>query len=120
VDRPSVARELRRADILALPNPPTGISGAYTSPLKLFEYLAAGRPIVASDLPAIREVLQDEGPAVLVAPGDAQALAAAITRIAADPVFGQRLARAAYAAAGDYTWERRAERLERLMLEVAR
>ena len=49
---------LARADILALPNPPRPSRRTFTSPLKLFEYMAAGRAIVASDLPSIREVLQ--------------------------------------------------------------
>ena len=46
----SVVVELARANALVLPNTPTHTSERYTSPLKLFEYLAAGRPIIASDL----------------------------------------------------------------------
>ena len=56
----SVAAELARAHVLILPNTPSHASERYTSPLKLFEYLAAGRPIVASDLAALREVLRHE------------------------------------------------------------
>ena len=52
-----------------LPNTATEVSARYTSPLKLFEYLAAGRPIVASRLPALAEVLEDGVNALLVAPG---------------------------------------------------
>ena len=58
--------------MLVLPNPASAISTHFTSPLKLFEYMAAGRAIVASDLPAIREVLRDGENALLVTPGDAE------------------------------------------------
>lgn len=52
-----VAGHLARASMLVLPNLASSMSERYTSPLKLFEYLWCGRAIVASDLPAIREVL---------------------------------------------------------------
>jgi glycosyltransferase involved in cell wall biosynthesis len=109
---------LRRATLLALPNPPSAISTHFTSPLKMFEYMAAGRAIVASDLPAIREVLQHEMNAVLVRPGDPQALSAGIQRLAADPDLAERLARQAFEDVARYAWERRAERLEALFDQV--
>ena len=110
---------LRRATILALPNPPSAISTHFTSPLKLFEYMAAGRAIVASDLPAIREVLRHEENALLVPAGDPAALADAIRRLIADPELSARIARRAFDEAAEYTWERRAERLEALFQEVS-
>jgi glycosyltransferase involved in cell wall biosynthesis len=113
-----VASRLRDADVLVLPNPPSAISTRFTSPLKLFEYMAAGRPIVASDLAAIREVLEDEVNALLVPAGEADALAAAVRRLIEDPALGARLARAAAAAVTDYSWDRRAERLEALLRQV--
>ncbi len=118
VEPSRVAGLLRQANVLALPNPASAISTRFTSPLKLFEYMAAGRPIVATDLPSIREVLRHEVNALLVAPGDAAAMAGAIERLIADPGLGARLAAAALDAAPEYSWSRRAERLERLLTDV--
>jgi glycosyltransferase involved in cell wall biosynthesis len=110
---------LSRAAVLVLPNPASAISNRFTSPLKLFEYMAAGRPIVASDLPALREVLTPDVHAVLVAPGSASALAAGIRRVLSNPDFARRLAEGAAAEALHYTWDRRGERLEALLSDVA-
>jgi glycosyltransferase involved in cell wall biosynthesis len=109
---------LGQADVLVLPNPASAISTRYTSPLKLFEYMAAGRPIVSSDLPSIREVISDDVNALLVPPGDAEALASAIQRLLNDPVLASRLARAALDEVPKYSWQRRAERLEALFTET--
>jgi glycosyltransferase involved in cell wall biosynthesis len=120
VEPARVPELLQRARVLVLPNPPSAMSLRYTSPLKLFEYLAAGRAIVASDLPSIREVVHDGVEAVLVAPGDPDALARGIRRVLDDPDLADRLAGAAAALAPEYSWARRAERLEALFAEVAR
>jgi glycosyltransferase involved in cell wall biosynthesis len=107
-----VAAHLARARVVVLPNTATGISERYTSPLKLFEYLAAGRAIVASDLPAIREIVQHGEHAWLVPPGDEAALAAAIDHLVRHPDVAARLAERAFAHAADFSWARRAARLE--------
>jgi glycosyltransferase involved in cell wall biosynthesis len=112
VGPPQVAALLARASVLALPNTSSAISERYTSPLKLFEYLAAGKAIVASDLPAIREILRDGETALLVPPGDPLALAAALDRLRADPEMAARLGAAAARLAPEYSWAKRAERLE--------
>jgi glycosyltransferase involved in cell wall biosynthesis len=114
-----VARQLERASILVLPNVASAISERYTSPLKLFEYLWLGRPIVASDLPALREVLVDEQSALLVPAGDAAALARAFERLVSDPSLARSLGAAARRLAPEFTWAKRASRLE-LALAVAR
>ncbi|MEW5983554.1 MAG: glycosyltransferase family 4 protein [Acidobacteriota bacterium] len=115
-----VAPLLRAADVLMLPNPATRISSSYTSPLKLFEYMASGRPIVASDLPALREVLRDGQNALLVEPGNPSRFADAILRIVRDAALARRLASAALAEVTNFTWDRRADRLERLFSPLAR
>ena len=111
----AVAARLTSATMLVLPNLPTVVSMRFTSPLKLFEYLAAGRPIIASDLPALREVVDDGVNGVLVPAGDADALAAAIRRLAADPALRLRLGQAAFESAAPYAWPQRAARLEAVL-----
>ena len=84
-----VAQALEQACIAVLPNRADADS-AFTSPIKLFEYMAAGCAIVASDLPAVREILAEDE-AVWVRPGDAQSLAAGLRRLAADPGLARAL-----------------------------
>jgi len=95
-----------------LPNTPSVISDRYTSPLKLFEYLQLQRPIVASDLAAVREVLADGTSALLVPPGDPHALARALLRLRGDAALRQRLSEGARAIAPRFTWAARAHRIE--------
>ncbi|MFL6278884.1 MAG: glycosyltransferase family 4 protein [Vicinamibacterales bacterium] len=118
VEPARVAELLTQADVLVLPNPASAISTRYTSPLKLFEYMAAGKPIVSSDLPSIREILRDGENALLVAPGNPSALASAIERLLNNPSLAARLAHAALEEVPNYSWQRRAERLEALFAET--
>ena len=104
-----VPRCLAALDVCAMPLPLTPHFAHYASPLKLFEYMASGRPIVASDLPSTREVVAHEESALLVPPGDPAALAAALRRLRDDPGLGERLAaRARALVEARHTWEMRA------------
>lgn len=95
------------ADVLLLPNSgKSDISAKYTSPLKLFAYMASGRPIVASDLPSLREVLSEKN-AFLVKPDDAEALAEGIRYALAHPEEASKRAEQALRDAKRYTWESR-------------
>jgi glycosyltransferase involved in cell wall biosynthesis len=115
-----VLTRVSAASMLVLPNVASTMSSRYTSPLKLFEYLATGRPIVATDSPAIREVLTDEVTALLVPAGDPSAMAAAMRRLATDAELAGRLGDAAATLAPEYDWSRRAERLEAVLGAVRR
>lgn len=79
-------------------------------PLKLFAYLAAGRPILAPEAPDTAELLSDGENALLVPPGDPEAAAAALDRLR-DRALAQRLGANALAHAQDLTWDRRAEKI---------
>lgn len=118
VDPPRVAACLAAADVLVVPNTPSRISATYTSPLKLFEYMASGRPIVASDLPSLREVLVDGETALLAEAGNADALRGAVQRVLRDRALAVHLATRAFETVGHYSWNRRAERLDALLQAV--
>lgn len=97
---------LAAADAFVSPHVPNEDgSKFFGSPTKLFEYMAMQRPIVASALGQIGEVLEHERTALLVQPGDVEALAAGLRRIVEDRVLGARLAAAARAeVVAKYTW----------------
>jgi glycosyltransferase involved in cell wall biosynthesis len=95
-------------DVCAMPFPWTEHFAYYASPIKLFEYMAARRAIVASNLPSTAEVLTDGESALLVPPSDVDALAAAITRLRDDPALRGKMAAKAYEIVmSHYTWEAR-------------
>lgn len=102
---------MRAFDVAAAPFPGSEHYAYFMSPLKIFEYMASGRPIVASDLPSLREVLTDGENAVLVEPGDPKALAEGIRTILDDPTLASRLAVQARRDVTAYTWKQRAEKI---------
>ena len=100
---------LAAADVLILPN--TGkdeISVRFTSPLKLFAYMASGRPIVASNLPSLCEVISEDM-AYLVKPDDPKALAEGIQEALAHPEDASLRAVRAKAEVVRYSWDARAQ-----------
>jgi len=104
-----VARYLAACDVCVLTSPWTTFFAYYTSPLKLFEYMAAGRAIVASDLPSTHEIVAEGETALFFPPGDVEALAAALKCLRDDPALRQRMgAQAQKLAFERYTWEARA------------
>ena len=100
---------LKAADVLVLPNSAKEeISRYYTSPLKLFEYMASGRPMVASDLPALREVLNPSN-SILVSPDNYQKLAWGIKILLDKPDIGNILVQKALEDVKKHTWSTRVQ-----------
>jgi glycosyltransferase involved in cell wall biosynthesis len=104
-------------DALLLPNQknvqPSGGSGdigKYTSPLKLFEYLASGKPVLASDLPVLREVLNEKN-AVLVPYNDVIAWEKGLRRIMENKDALEAIRRKASMDASKYDWRQRVKRI---------
>ncbi|HUD03997.1 MAG TPA: glycosyltransferase family 4 protein [Candidatus Paceibacterota bacterium] len=100
---------MRAADILVIPNSSKqDISRLYTSPMKLFEYMASGAPIVASDLPSLREIL-NESDAFFFVPDDAKDLLRAIVGVFADQRQALKKAALASEEVKEYSWQKRAK-----------
>ena len=100
----------KAADVLVLPNTARDpVSRESTSPMKLFEYMASERPVVASNLPSIAEILSHER-GILVEADNPKALAQGIQKALTDAESPAR-AKRARAWVEDHTWEKRAKRI---------
>lgn len=118
INHAEVAEKMATCDVLIAPyakqvnHAGVGDTGRWMSPLKLFEYMAAERPIVTSDLPVLREVVRDGETALLCPSGDTEAFATALRRLAADPELRARIGSAGRdLLEAEYTWEKRARRM---------
>lgn len=105
-------------DILLLP-PQQQVYGSsgqseisrWMSPMKMFEYMSAGKPIISSDLPVLKEVLAHEKNALLVPSGSINDWIAAIKRVQSDPVLAKKLGeQARQDLIENYTWAARARK----------
>jgi glycosyltransferase involved in cell wall biosynthesis len=112
------------ADVLLMPYQRTvatssgGNTAEFCSPMKMFEYMAAGRAILSSDLPVLREVL-DETAAVFCPPDDAGAWESALGELLNDSKRRQVLGRRARAAVEQYSWMARAQRVLEGFYEIS-
>ena len=108
VGREEVPAYLVVSDVLVSPH--AAVRNFIGSPIKLFEYMASGRAIVASRLAQIGEILRDEETALLVEPERSDTLADALTRLRHDPALRLRLgANAQNEARRLHSWEARVE-----------
>ena len=117
-----VPEMLSIADVTVVPAPSlTASLGGTGTPLKLFEYMAAGKAIVATALAEAAEVIQDGYNGVLVAPGDANKFAEATLKLINHPEERQRLGHnAREQAIRLYTWEEYTRQLEAIYSGVVR
>lgn len=113
VPQSDAPRYLAACDILASPHVPNPDGTPFFgSPTKLFEYMAMGKAIVASDLEQIGEILRHQETAWMVRPGDATDLAHGILCLAQDAELRQRLgAKAREEVVARYTWQRNVQRV---------
>lgn len=101
----------RAADVLVIPNSgKADISRLYTSPLKVFAYMTSGVPIVASDLPSLREIL-NENNAFFATADDAESFAKTIRFVLENPEEAKKRAAQAKIDVQEYTWDKRAKKI---------
>ncbi len=99
---------LRAFDVCAMPFPWTEHFAYYASPMKLFEYMASGSALLATDLPSTAEIVREGENGLLVPPSDVDALAGALRRLRDDPALATRIAARAGEDVKQYTWKARA------------
>jgi len=100
----------KASDILVIPFPKEKHYAYYASPLKLFEYMASNNPIIASELPSLREIL-DKNNSILVEPDNPEAMAKGIKKLLSDAELAQKISEQAYKDVQEYTWNNRAKKI---------
>lgn len=113
IDHADLPGLIARMDIATAPYPES--NDHYFSPLKLFEYLAMGRPVVASDIGQTAELLSGSKAAILLPPGNAKALARAMQQMQNDPSMRRQMSAAAGTEGARHDWTRNA----RLVMQIA-
>ncbi len=119
-----VPAELARADLgLApfntAPHPALRAAGFFWSPLKVYEYMAAGLPVVTADIPPLSTIIRDGREGALYPEGDVPALADAIARVLADRAAARAMGdRARERVVERYSWQRHCQELERILGEM--
>ena len=110
----SIPAVMKSMDVLVAPYPE--MENFYFSPLKIFEYMASGRPIVSSSIGQINDVLTNEKNALLVPAGDTKALSQALIRLKHDSQLSKGLSRAAYdEVRRKHLWRHRLEKIKEIM-----
>lgn len=104
-------------DMMLMPFPWTEHYAYFMSPLKMFENMASGRPIIATDLPAIKEVLNDNN-AVLVKPDNPDDLAKGMIKLIKDKELGLKLANQALEDIQQYSWRERVRKIIKFIYET--
>jgi glycosyltransferase involved in cell wall biosynthesis len=110
LEQKNFASYVQMADILVMNYPDTEHYRNYMSPTKLFAYMAAGRVIVTTDLPSIREIVDDNS-AIFVKPGDINALASGLMRAITGGQDLEEMITEAKIKVEKFTWNNRASRL---------
>ncbi len=119
-----VPAELAKADLgvapfTTAPHPALRAAGFFWSPLKIYEYMAAGLPVVTADIPPLNTVIRDGQEGALYPEGDVLALAAALARVLQDPASARAMgSRARERVVVGYSWQRHCAELDRILCKM--
>jgi glycosyltransferase involved in cell wall biosynthesis len=113
-----IAGEIDDCDIMLAPAGNTVHSTRYRSPLKLFDYMARGKPVVAAGVPCHLELLQDGINARIYQPGNPEDLAASIMSLIEQPQQAESIACTVWEQSASYTYDVRARRILQLVDEI--
>ena len=106
-----IPKYIKASDFLLLPNSMRHAQANTTSPLKLFEYMASERPIIASRIPAFRQLLRHKRNAYMVEPDSGKAIHNAICRLCKAPELCREISSGAWRDVQGFTWSNRARQV---------
>jgi glycosyltransferase involved in cell wall biosynthesis len=110
-----VIKRLKLSDIAIIPNIKTTIGEKYTSPLKLFEYMACGLPIISSDLPSMREILKEDRNALFFEANNEKDLGFKIDKLIIETELLKNMSINNINDSKNYSWDKRAEKISGLI-----
>lgn len=112
-----VSAYLQASDVLVMPYS-SGMTiedgteaGEFTSPLKLFEYMAAAKPIVATGVPSVLEILRPGENSVVAPPDDEEEFFRLLRLVLEDPLLYEQISQRARLDVAEYTWEKRVRKI---------
>lgn len=107
-----VIQFIKSADVLVLPNTAKEKRSAmYTTPIKLFEYMTSGVPVVASDLPSFSKYLKNNENSLLFEPDNPRSLAEKVNILLEDNGIGEKISQKASKEVQEFTWQKRVKKI---------
>ncbi len=118
LDKKALGAFLKETLLGVLPLQPTFFNRYLTSPLKLFDYYSYSVPVLASDLPTTRALIEANKTGLFFDPGNEESLAEQLSLFLNDDDMQSRMPQAVYAFAGQFLWSNRARRLKKIVRDV--
>lgn len=118
IGKPEIRKHLEKVSIGVVPMKDKFYNRYLTSPMKIFDYISRGIPVVAADLPSSREFLDENKDALFYQPGDAASFADALDQLLSDQELWAHLSEGALKKASIMSWSHRAELLKKIVSQT--